>query len=639
MKKLTIKLSLLLFIVTMFSATDSGLCKEISVEIKIDAARTLGPVPYIFRTGMFVPIGETGYPMQEFLKDHKVGVIQLCPITELQHCCSLREFKQKLPQSVASKWAIETKKAGGEVMILLGLCPTWLSSHSGSSFFGYPPKSYQSWQELVRTVVDYFNNQLHLDAKYVIWDEPNERSFWNAPENKYFELYKFSVLGAKKADRMAKVGGPAVSSFYGISRENGKPLIANFIEYCAKTSLPEIGLKKLPIDFIVWHDFNENPFSPLTYQVPVNKIRKWLKETGYSETTQLIVGSWNTWDAWGGGHPGTELSPERDTEYLAAFVITTLIAMNEAGVDHHTFFDLFGTWDKYKGYPEFAGTFGIFTQNYVIKPVYNAFRALNMIEGNRLQVSHQDRFLKVIATANKNCLALLISNFVPSEKLMTKSIRKELRAKGYTKRDFQLMFTRGDDIRGIVEKIISGDVSVDDIKISPTLKRDLKEIVVPCRECCTRRKVPVAVDLRLEHLPFDSEFKYERYIVDSSHSNSFAIRNEIEAAIKQCVRNGQDYLLNLGYPQDDVERLTLAFRMRRASKYIRQRLSLKEVRDIKKAKQIYKESLDKTICEINKWPEVQLTPAEEKKIHPEKIYKERIILEPNAIVLIVLSQE
>ena len=128
-------------------------------------------------------------------------------------------------------------------------------------------------------------------------------------------LYRFSVLGARRADPEDKIGGPAVAGWEekGTRSAGEHPFLYNFIRFAAETGIPELGLDRLPLDFIVWHQFDtDGRGEPLLFEKPVGEIRRWLEEFGYDPATELGISAWNSW--WNFGADPDELSPERDSE-------------------------------------------------------------------------------------------------------------------------------------------------------------------------------------------------------------------------------------------------------------------------------------------------------------------------------------
>src|SRR4030042_3013410 len=203
---------------------------------------------------------------------------------------------------------MSVKKNGGQVAILIHVIPAWLSSSksddpvgrgiSGSKANISPPEDYKKWSELVKVIVNHFNNELKLDALYIIWTEPDLDFVWRGTEEDYFKLYKYAVLGARLADPKAKVGGPAVSSWKAkrnppISRYKDKPFLYNFLEYCSKNGIEELGLSRIPVDFAVFHSFNNHP---ALWEITASDVKYSLKKFDFDPHTPLFVAEWSSWE-------------------------------------------------------------------------------------------------------------------------------------------------------------------------------------------------------------------------------------------------------------------------------------------------------------------------------------------------------
>ena len=257
-----------------------------TVTLEVDASKK-GEVPYLFRAGVFLNSLPVNYPLEKFLKIKGPGQMEFSWdfYPELLQCNSLKEFVDKLHSSNLSQWVKRTNDLGGEVLIKLMPVPKWLWSKNGG--FRNSPKDYLGWAAFVEAIVDYFNNQLHIDARYVVWDEPD--GFWHGTEQEYLELYKYSVLGVKKANKQAQIGGPATSILEGKINKGAAtmPLVYNFIEYCSRTGLPALNMNRLPIDFLAWHVFDAVPISPGRYDLEVGKVKKWLTEFGFNADMEM----------------------------------------------------------------------------------------------------------------------------------------------------------------------------------------------------------------------------------------------------------------------------------------------------------------------------------------------------------------
>lgn len=512
-----------------------------SSQVIVDSSKSLGNIPYLYRTGIylwFFPKEKQNYSLKRFFSDNKVGVVKIpLDVDVFIPSKNMEDLKKRL--SEIDPFVLSVKKNGGQVAILIHEIPTWLSSSksnepikhgiSGSKSNISPPEDYKKWSELVKVIVNHFNNELKLDALYIIWTEPDLDFVWTGTEEEYFKLYKYAVLGTRSADPKAKVGGPAVSSWLAkrnppTTRYKDKPFLYNFLEYCSKNGIKELGLSRMPVDFIVFHSFNNHP---ALWDIMASDVKGWLKEVGFDPRTPLFVAEWSSWE----GPPTTSnpySSQDHDTEFAASYIIADISAMNRAGMSYHTFTTLFDTGKDKDKDKEFVGDFGIFTSNLITKASYNSFKMLNMLKGDLIQSSANDPFVYTIASKSGENIFLIISNFIPTQKMYRQLIAEELQKKGNRKDDLKLL---KQDIIDYLKKDKHGNT-----KLPEKLKVDLEEIIkkhnLNYKASQNREKNPVEIEIVYENLQ-DKKYKIEEYLIDSNHSNSFAFRGNIEKSLSE----------------------------------------------------------------------------------------------------------
>lgn len=499
--------------------------------LTIDLAKNMGELPYLFRAGVFngnvIP---KGHHLEKFIRDLKPGAVEFyIAHPTIRPSRDINDLERLL-----SEWDMVAKKiaeAGGEVVIEIAAMPSWLTSNRSKKPVNpsigdhtpignlSPPKDYNEWSKMVEVIVNHFNNKVGVKAKYTIWGEP-DTVWWQGTEDEYFKLYKFAVLGAKRADKAARIGGPAVSIWMGKREGSSTPLLYNFIKYAAQTELQELGLKRLPIDYINWHQFNANPLDPNSFGDPVRTIKGWLKEYGYPEDTEILIGEWIIWQYFGKEHGFS--NEEHDNEINASYIISAILAMDEAGIGRHSYAYLI---DSVSG-REFVGDFGLYTKHGVIKASFNAFKALSMLDGNRLHVGNNDYTVRAIATHKDGKISVLISNFVPWGKMLLSSAARKLKGKGYTKKEIK----QYNISRKQIEDVLSGRASVDTLKVPQVLKTDIEQVVSEIQRYQERRETPLNIKLNIQGAP-SGRYRYEKYLIDSMHSNSYSLRDKIESAV------------------------------------------------------------------------------------------------------------
>lgn len=529
MKRIALFLFVLVIIVNIVCYVSAA---QREATVIVDLSKGTGQLPFLFRAGFFNGnIIPHDYFVDKFLHDLKPGAVELyLAHTTIRPSTSLQDLDKRL-----SEWdslARRVTEKGGEIVVEIAAMPNWLSSTKSQKPVNpaigddtpigalSPPKDYNEWAKMVECIVDHFNNKLKVKARYTIWGEP-DTVWWQGTEDEYFKLYKYAVLGAKRADPNAKIGGPAVSDWKGVKGKSKTPLIQNFIKYASETELKELKLKRLPIDYINWHQFNADPLCTNSYGEPVKTIRGWLKKYGYNENTELLIGEWIIWQYFGKEHGF--LNTEHDTEINASHIVSSLLAMDEAGITRHCYAYLIDSFPG-KG-KEFVGDFGLFTKHGITKANFNAFKALSMLDGQRIWVDNKDLTIRAVATKKDERIAILVSNFVPWGQMSKVSYGNMLKEKGFTKKDKERM---GIDKKQI-QNLLSGAKSVTSLNASKKQKDDIQEIISIAQGYEERRKNPVTLRLNILGAP-DREYQYETYLIDSKHSNSYAIQEKLQQA-------------------------------------------------------------------------------------------------------------
>jgi len=225
--------------------------------------------------------------------------------------------------------------------------------------------------------------------------------------------------------------------------------------------------------------------------------------------------------------------------------------------------------------------FGVFALSGVIKPSYNGLKMFSMMAENELESQSNEDNLKVLATKNEEKITLILTNYQPeSDRSFAKLLKSKLRS--------------------------------------------------------------AKINLRINGL--DSKtYRYERYLVDATHANSFTIKDKISQKIKdakkESLNSAKNYLLTQGISQSDIERLVELYQNNPEAIKEEFKTSPQEKQQIYlEALKIYQDTQYKTVEEINNWPEVKLAKAEERNIKVNGIYQETITLEPYATTLIILTE-
>lgn len=337
-----------------------------AVEITVDAGSTLGPVPRLFLPSVFASWADGGVLARFGSEFQRLGMVRLSVESFVSESRDLHDYARRI--RALDGVATEIARRGGEVVLTIARTPRWLASKPESAPMresgwraaeASPPRDFDLWGEMVAETVRHFNGRLGLDVLYEFWNEPDLRFYWQGTEEDFFRLYRAFVLGARRADAKARIGGPTVSAWDRVLEgppRGSSPMLRNFIKYAATTPLPEMGMAKLPLDFVVWHEYGAHLSAD--WENAARQVRDWLTESGYPRKTLLVVDEWALGSAW-------------ETEREAAYWLASMFWMRQAGLDRQTVASL----------PDF-----FFDKRWegLSKPVYNAMRLSARLESRLL---------------------------------------------------------------------------------------------------------------------------------------------------------------------------------------------------------------------------------------------------------------
>ncbi|HWI14143.1 MAG TPA: hypothetical protein VNT02_07795, partial [Burkholderiales bacterium] len=265
------------------------------------SAKTPAPLPFLFRAGVFtyapVPPPE---PLRLLTQDLKAGTVEfdlgrLAFRDAVDAADVLYRARILVPRLQA------VREAGGEVVLAFTQIPLWLSSRSTSVQLlagdilrvgnVSPPRDGTEWAALVQRVVQQMRSDLQFSPRYKVGWEPDGQS-WQGTEAEFFTFYRDTAIGIRMGDPNAKVGGPSVSALYN-GRGTEDPMLRRFIRYCAATPVSNLGWTRLPLDFLVWHQFESNHLT--SWANAARQAKQWLADGGYSTGTELLIGEWSSW--------------------------------------------------------------------------------------------------------------------------------------------------------------------------------------------------------------------------------------------------------------------------------------------------------------------------------------------------------
>ncbi|NNN20981.1 MAG: hypothetical protein HKL80_03145 [Acidimicrobiales bacterium] len=294
------------------------------------------------------------------------------------------------PSILASRLAL-TKQAGANPEVIVDYSPSCLATKpSQYASPGYSPPDIGAnkakWISLITQLATYAIQNGVRD--FEVWNEP-DWLFWNGGLPAYLQLYSDTSQAleavAKKDGVTIQVGVPALAN---VTNSMDMNWLDTFLAYVAKNNLP--------LDFISWHDYSNDPnsgpqgglpplcnfqfstakslngtpcyytttFSTSSYRDEVNQVKNELKN--YPKLHPLLwIDEWNM-DA--------EFDPRENSSFDAAFALSALEAATQAGVDRMCWYNV---WDGDKN-----SAFGLLNNSFQPKPTYYAFFFWSQMNGN-----------------------------------------------------------------------------------------------------------------------------------------------------------------------------------------------------------------------------------------------------------------
>jgi hypothetical protein len=516
------------FFMLLASLVAAAWCSQPGVaqdlRLQVDVKQQSGPVSAMYRAGIFVGALPIGYPLEMFVSDQRPGMLQFSwqVYAPLRDALTEEEFFARLPESNLTTWVRATAADGAEPYILLMPIPRWLRAGGDEAGRHRLPRDLQGWEHFVQRVVDYYNNQLKIDARYIVWDEPN--LFFDGTTEDYLLLYKHAAAGLLRANPKARIGGPAVSEFYAeirpVKSQPTKPLLPALIRYCAVTPLPGLA-RRVPIDSLNWHTFDAAPVKSSQYDIEVRAARALLKENGYPENTELTIGSWSALDKY----PGLQMN-ERDSHFLSSYIVASVIAMQKAGVSRHAFFNLFEEWLGPK--EEFGNDEGLVTRNYIVKAGYNAFRLLGRLRGNAIPLDVPDPLVQAAAARDGKTLRLIVANFAPPAAMLKLRAQKQVGAAGYTRQKLAAALPPGRKL----EDVLKDKASIEALPVPPEVRAAGLQLHDLVELSNLRQREPVRLQVAVNGMP-SGRYRLSEYRIDADSNNAYALRGKIDEGILQ----------------------------------------------------------------------------------------------------------
>ena len=240
-----------------------------------------------------------------------------------------------------------------------------------------PPKDYALWDGMIRAFAQ------HLIARYGIaevskwyfevWNEPNI-GFWAGKPKMptYYALYDHTARALKSVSPRLRVGGPATAQ---------AAEVAGFLKHVHDA--------KVPVDFVSTHVYGDDTAANVFHtgeNIPrkdmvcraVDKVHKEVLASPYPKLP-FIMSEFNASYA--------NLPNVTDTVYMGPWLANTIRACagKVDAMSYWTFSDVFEEGGVVRS--PFYGGFGLFAEDRIPKPAFNAFAMLHKLGDVRLPLA------------------------------------------------------------------------------------------------------------------------------------------------------------------------------------------------------------------------------------------------------------
>ena len=707
MKRLFVLSKLKLYVLTiLFAITSASYSSARTLTIRVNASKSLGPVPDILSSSIWIASLEKSpeFVLKKFFKENNPATVMLTVSFVLKLSKDFEDYKRRLKDlfSTNAGYTLIQGIIEKNSTLIIGFdpapMPSWLSSRPGNKKKAYigqpfyieelsPPKDYELWGKVIGHTLRFLRETKGVKKIGVyIGHEPNW--MWLGSQESFLKYYGSAAIAAKRVSHDIKVGGIGTFAvetqkldcndkwFSKASRNlcrkeggwaDGTPMIKTFIEYVAK--------KNLPLDFVNWHEFQG---TPIDYANVVKEIRSWLSQSGL-KNVKLYPADWTYWRLGKNGYPVDYL----DGEEMASYAMNTIFHMWKLGIEWHGHdFFVREEWTEEKRSKErknstFIGDWSMVTRAGVVKPIYNAFRALSLATGKNekgkmslLETKFSEDMITAISTMNteKDKIHLLITNFLPSSPEKLPELRESQIAQimtnriSFTSHDIRSHFTSEEislakDKKSLQTLILKEKnprkrkilVFYRDLDRAAKCIRNMKEgnnemflncanelpsvleskAVIEIIEALKTKLEPLPLQIEFQNLPFSGRIKLTTYTIDKNHSNacSFNKSTEPKNSKTPCGIGG-------------VVDKTIWNIRRNVEKTLRKvgKTEMEESQKQRAMKAI--ETAFTEIEKINEWKDVSLKGSEQVAIHnlTKNQHTINLMVEPNSVWLIVLSK-
>ncbi len=369
--------------------------------IRVDLASDLGPMR-IDRFG----VGQAGLSSDPMWEDRIPEIRLLRPrIIRL----FIGEYFDVFPAKGRYNWAALDRsvdtilRTGAQPLLCITIKPKVLFPVIDQNLV--EPTSWQEWETLIHDMVQHYRERNGSGWYWEVANEPNHEYGGGTPYSftpeTYNVFYRHTAGAVLRADPTARVGGPALAGW-------NSPILPSLLEFCSRN--------KLPLHFVSWHGYENDP---QWFRRSIESVKAILKK--YPDLNpETVIDEWNM---------GLR-RPDDDPRFQPCFIAETTYHMLEAGLDLSAYFHIrdypvaveeferfwprkwvlkLGTvfWERR---PIYLGLFD-FQNN--VRPSYFLFKLLSRLTGSRLRVESDSATVHALASHDPELglAGILVWNF------------------------------------------------------------------------------------------------------------------------------------------------------------------------------------------------------------------------------------
>ncbi|RJP26485.1 MAG: hypothetical protein C4527_15085 [Candidatus Omnitrophota bacterium] len=276
----------------------------------------------------------------------------------------------------SDKRMVAIHENGHEIYLRLG--NSWNNSSE-------TPKNITNYVEAAKNVIRHYTQGLwdgfHFPIRYVeVWNEPDNRQFWTGTRIEFFQFFERMVKSLKAEFPHMKIGGPGFLPSSYLAQESNNTA-TSLLQYCSE--------QNVPLDFLSWHIYGDNPADYLGAGLFYREI---LDRFGYTDA-ESHISEWNV-----------EEGPRRYNAEGAALMTGAWISLQNSFVDQSLFFRGQDSSIDYKEW------YGLLFADGTYKKMAYAFKSWSWVSRypNRITLNEESDAVDGIAALDEDGQAIII---------------------------------------------------------------------------------------------------------------------------------------------------------------------------------------------------------------------------------------